>query len=181
MTVRNVSLNDMSRVSHEIPDNVKIAIADVVIHFAKMEAALEGLIWTILHLSVDDGRLITRMDARPKIALAKTLAERRGLGISNPKLPDTYWETIDKLRGYRNDVVHSAWLMVDGEIPLAVSYAMKSDEGHIVGDAFSIERLEAIARQCRTVTHFLDRLIDECGKPLPTPLRRRRPPKRTKP
>jgi hypothetical protein len=53
-----------SQVTHGVPDAVKILIADAVLDFAAMEAAVEVFIWEMTGLSFDDGRMLVRSDAK---------------------------------------------------------------------------------------------------------------------
>ena len=71
------SVDDMTKVSHNIPDEVKIAIADALIAFNRMDAASEALIWALTGLSFQDGKLLIGMDTRPKLAILKKLIEQK--------------------------------------------------------------------------------------------------------
>lgn len=174
MSVKNISVDDMSRVTYIIPENVKAAIADVVIQFARMEAAAEDLIWQICGLSFENGSLLTTMDARPKFELAKTLTARERITLT-PPLPPTFWETTQDLRTHRNSVAHGLWSMVDGAIPVSASFRDKDQQGkRIMGNAFPIDRLEAIARQCERCRTYLERLKEAHQTPRPKALRQRR-------
>ena len=159
MSVQNIALDNMSRVSRGLPEDVKVAIADVVIAFSFMDSAAEQLIWQLCGLSFDDGRLLTTMEARPKFNVLKQLVVRHKLTLANPALPDSFWESMDKLREYRNQVAHGQWAMVDEKIPVTASFRIIDKQtGAIIADAFSIERLEAIARQCERCFDYLGRL-----------------------
>ena len=159
MSVHNIALKDMSRVSRELPNEVKIAIADVVIAFSFMDSAAEQFIWQLCGLSFEDGRMLTTMDAKPKFNVLKQMVKRHKLTLTNPGLPATFWDTLDNLRDYRNQIAHGQWAMVDGSIPVTASFRIiDKQSGAIIADAFSIERLEAIARQCERCTAYLGRL-----------------------
>jgi hypothetical protein len=51
---------DPSRFSDNIPDTIKIAIANSIIAYSAMENSTERLIWDVAGLSYDDGELLTR-------------------------------------------------------------------------------------------------------------------------
>lgn len=175
MSVRNSSINDMSRISLEIPAEVRICIADVVIAFARLEAVAEELIWAFCGLSFDNGSLLTTMDARPKFGLVQTLVEKHRVRLTNPTLPASFWTTLSDLRTHRNSVAHGQWIMVDRKIPATASYRSKDQQGsRVVSEAFSTERLEAITRQCDRCRNYLKRLIEAHENPPPKPLRQRR-------
>lgn len=159
MSVQNIQLNDMSKVSRDLPDPVKVAIADVIIAFSLLDAAAEQFIWQLCGLSFEDGRLLTTMDTRPKFNVLKALVLKRGITLSNPPLPDSFWDTLDNLREYRNQVAHGQWAMYDRQVPITASFRIIDKQtGRIIADAFSIERMEAIASQCRRCFDYLGRL-----------------------
>jgi len=176
MTVRNVNIDDKSRLSPLLPDNVKIAIADVIIAFGILESRLETLIWALCGLDFEHGAMLTTMDARPKIDLAKSLVKKHRVRLDSPPLPPNFWETAQDLRGYRNQIAHAMWAMADGDIPVAGSYRTRDQHGkRVVADAFSIERMEAIATQCANVGRYLERLerayLERSPRPKPRLLR----------
>jgi hypothetical protein len=74
----NYDLPDTSRLSKEIPNDVKIAIANAIMAFAEMEVSAETVIWDLTGLSIDDGKLLTRMDSKDKLELAKNYPNDTG-------------------------------------------------------------------------------------------------------
>lgn len=176
MSVKNMSLTDMSRVSDIIPPDIKIAIADVIIEFSKMDSAAEILIWSLCGLPFDLGSLLTTMDARPKFELPKKLVEKHHIKLSTPELPSIFWQTATDLRNLRNAVAHGQWILVDGAIPAVASYRSKDQQGkRIMAEAFTLERLDAISRQCTRMRDFILRLEHEFQtRPKEPPLRHRK-------
>jgi hypothetical protein len=149
------------RLSDDVPDAIKIALAEAVMAYAVMEGAAERLIWDITGLSYDDGRLLTRTDSSDKFETLKTLTEHYGLIIHyNRKTTQEMWTAIRQLMPVRNLIVHGIWAMLDHKISVTISYRLPTTTGNVVGEAFSLERLHAIARQCYRVKKSLDGLSD---------------------
>ncbi len=147
------------RLSDDMPDSIKIAIADAVMAYAIMEGTAERLIWDITGLSYDDGRLLTRTDSSEKFEVLKTLTENYGLIIHyNRKTTQDMWTAIRQLMPVRNLIVHGIWAMLDHQIPVTISPRLSTTTGNVVGEAFPLERLHAIARQCYRVKKSLDGL-----------------------
>ena len=65
------NLSDAKRISKGVPDKIKLAMADAIMAFSDMEMSAEQFIWDLLGLSPDDGKLVTRIDTKDKIELAK--------------------------------------------------------------------------------------------------------------
>jgi len=124
---------------------------------AAMESAIEGLIWDITGISYDDGKLMTKNDISQKVDLLKALIERYGLIIHyNRKTTQEMWTAIKELMPLRNLAVHGVWAMLDGKIPVVISFRLPSTLGHVDSQAFEIERLNAMANQCMRIKKHLD-------------------------
>jgi len=147
------------RLSDDMPDTIKIAIAEAIMAYAVMEGTAERLIWDITGLSYDDGRLLTRTDSSDKFEILRTLAENYGLIIHySRKTTLEMWAAIKQLMPVRNLIVHGIWAMLDHQIPVTISRRFKTTTGNVLGEAFPLERLQAIARQCYHVKKYLDGL-----------------------
>jgi hypothetical protein len=145
-----------------VPPHVTIAIANAIMEFANMEAAVEVFIWEMTGSNFDDGRMLTKLDASVKFGLAKDLSEK--YGVLAPQVVKgglTMWGAMRELLQPRNQIAHGMWVMIDLKTPAAASYRSPSEPGKIAADSFTIERLEAIARQSRKIRECLDRMIDE--------------------
>jgi hypothetical protein len=100
-------LFDAKRISKGVPDKIKIAVADAIMAFSDMEMSAEQFIWDLLGWSPDDGKLLTRIETKDKIELAKKSSERYRLplhpneqttaeawtAIRNASKPATKWRT----------------------------------------------------------------------------------------
>ncbi len=163
-------ISDLARMSVEIPDDVRIAIADVVMSFAAMETTAEHLIWELSGVSFDDGKLLTRMEAKAKLDLARKFIERYNLlkGHDKEKIV-AFWRTIHFLVELRNKVAHGLWWMLDKKIPLCASYRMASGEGQVTAEAFPLERLRYITEEnSRAKTNF-DSMVKHVQSSPPKP------------
>jgi hypothetical protein len=57
-----------------------------------------------------------------------------------------------------NLIIHGVWAMLDNVMPISISYKISSDTGHVVGEPFDLERLQAVGRQCIKVKNVLEGL-----------------------
>jgi hypothetical protein len=78
-------------ISYEIPVTAKIAIADALINFARMEAAAEALVWELTGYACRDGKAFTPTDTTQKFPAAEVLVERYLGEIASRLLPDDFW------------------------------------------------------------------------------------------
>lgn len=119
----------------KIPDDFKLGLAQFVINFARLELAVDHLIWWAAGIeSVRAGRRLTvRMDIRPKTEMAKSLLAE----LSDTSPSDLYcplMPRIAKLTKFRNTVVHG-WWMAFGENSVALSAKPngRSEDGALHG------------------------------------------------
>jgi hypothetical protein len=149
-------------ISYEIPIAVKIAIADALINFAKMEAAAEALVWKLTGAPYPDGKTLAPTDTTQKFAAAELLVERHLGEIALRLLPDDFWMAARELCVSRDQIVHGFWLMVDRTVPVAAPFRPKGHKGPLPGERFTIERLKAISEECDRGRSYLEGLIDAC-------------------
>ena len=152
-------LTDASRLSRDIPDSVKLAIASVVMTFSELEMSAEMFIWEVLKLSDDDGKLVTQIDTKDKLELAKKLSERYAIPLhSNPQSAAEAWSVIRKLIEARNKVAHGVWSMIDRSMPIAVSYRIPVEPGSVNSEHFPISRMTTIADSCSRLRRRFDEM-----------------------
>ena len=154
-----VTTGSWDRVSFGVPNSVKIAIADALLAFAEMEAAVEVLIWELTGMSYDDGRLLTRMDAKMKFDLAEKLAKSHGVHTPPPPGKTTVWSAMTSLLQPRNTLVHGVWIMMDLITPAVISYRFPAAPEQIEAEVFDTERLEAVKRRSDLVRFNVDQMI----------------------
>jgi hypothetical protein len=151
---------DPSRFSDNIPDTIKIAIANSIIAYSAMENSTERLIWDVAGLSYDDGELLTRSRLN-KFETLKQLLEQHGIVVHYTRqITISVWEDLRQLVPIRNLIVHGVWAMLDNAMPLSISNRPSSDTGYVFGEPFYLERLQAVERQCFRVKKVLDGLSE---------------------
>jgi len=141
-------------ISYEIPVTAKIAIADALINFARMEAAAEALVWELTGPAYPDGKALTPSDTTQKFAAAELLVEHHLGEIASRLLPDDFWLAARELCVSRDQIAHGFWFMVDETVPVA-AYT-----GPVLGERFTIEHLKAVSEECDKERSYLEGLID---------------------
>jgi hypothetical protein len=155
-----------------VPDQVKIAMASAVMTFSDMEMSAEQFIWDVLGLSVDDGKLVTRIDTKEKIELAKKLSERYRLPLHpNEQTTADAWSTIRSVIEARNKMAHGVWVMIDNTTPIVVSYRIPIELGGVNSEHFPLDRIEAVTSVCVKAKGLFDTLCAKIateGRPVPS-------------
>jgi hypothetical protein len=175
-THETITVVGRGRISHAIPQRVKTAIGNAIVAFAAMEAAAEALIWDFVGLSSDNGRLLTRMDARPKLELAKALSEKhRVLPHPHPQTTKDFWIMVRRLTDAQNRIAHGIWVVLDKKLPVAASYRLTADPGRVLGEAFPLDRLAEIASACGKSKKVFEEMAERhhSSQPKPQPPRHR--------
>jgi len=133
--------------------------------FSEMEMSAEHFIWDILGLSVDDGKLVTRIETKEKIELAKKLSERYFLPLHpNDQTTAEAWSAIRDAIELRNKMAHGVWRMIDAQTPIVVSYRIPIELGRINSEHFPFERIEAVAFLCLKAKKLFDALCLRIAK-----------------
>jgi hypothetical protein len=84
-------------------------IGRVIIAWSKLEASMEDLIWSLLDLEIENGRVMTaRVDAVGKIRMLRELGRQEMPEQMFHRLSPTLDE-IDVLREDRNFMAHGTW------------------------------------------------------------------------
>jgi hypothetical protein len=123
-------------------------IGRVVVERSKLESSLHDLIWRMLGIEIDDGRILTaRMDAVRLIGIIRALAPRK---LKEPQL-QTLLDvliTIDELRDDRNFIAHGTWgALLPENIPVSLSLRAKANPREVTAEDFPHERMHAIAKE----------------------------------
>jgi hypothetical protein len=163
-------------VTSGVPDNVKIAMANAIMTFSKVEQTLDSAIWIMAGLGYEDGRLLTAamLDTSDKADVAKKMAKRYGVDLESEKEnPRTVWSVLRELIELRNKMAHGVWWMYRLTTPMVSSYRNRASSGELVAEEFSIRRMEGIAKQCEVIQRALDRIAEKAQA-----LRGTRPPPR---
>jgi len=165
------NLSDAKRISKGVSDKIKLAMADAIMAFSDMEMSAEQFIWDVLGLSVDDGKLVTQIDTKEKIELAKKLSERYRLPLHpNEQTTAEVWSAIRSAIEARNKMAHGVWVMIDNTTPIVVSYRIPIELGQVNSEHFPLDRIEAVTSVCVKVKGLFDTLCARVateGRPAP--------------
>jgi hypothetical protein len=168
------NLSDAKRISKGVSDKIKLAMADAIMAFSDMEMSAEQFIWDLLGLSPDDGKLVTRIETKDKIELAKKFSERYRLPLHpNEQTTAAAWTAIRNAIEARNKMAHGVWMTIDLATPIVVSYRIPIELGWINSEHFPLDRIEAVTRVCVRAKDLFDTLcvkIGTEGRPPPPPL-----------
>lgn len=150
----------------EISLSTERLIGRISVEWAKLEASMHDLIWTLTGLSIEDGRALTeKQDAVRLIDLLYRLSARHIPELTfpgeedKPSLRHRFQDTLDVIEHHRRDrnfILHGSWAKFNG-IPMAASLREKDKNARadeVVSETFPPERLRAIAHnisQCKIV------------------------------
>lgn len=152
---------DENHANPEIGPIQERLIGRVVVQWSKIETGLNELIWRFLHVSLEEGRVLTgRMDAQTKIPMVRKLAPGH---LSGKQLEDLIkaLDLADLIRDDRNFIVHGTWctIIADG-VALSISIRGKAPPGLMKGERFSHERMRKIIREIYAVKGELIKAVN---------------------
>lgn len=140
-------------------------MGEAIANWAKLEANLDILIWLLVKMSEEDGRILTqRIDANQKIQISRVLSRRNAEDLFNSLKVNELLNKIDELREDRNFLVPGAWctLMPDNE-PFGSSLRQKSEPGMVSSETFPEARMNAIIQNIKISIRYLRRFAEAIG------------------
>ena len=138
----------------------------LVVEWAKMEQAMDDLIWQFLDLPNEFGRILTsRMDASSKSQMIRQLSQ---LSFGHSTSDYMVWSYIDDLlkrleilKEARNLAVHGTWARNHPDLtPMAFSLRIKDTPSTIVAEHFSERRMRDLIEESLRLKASLASLFD---------------------
>lgn len=146
--------------SFELPPRLRLAIADAVTLFAKIESCMLETVWLLEGADLARKKKLSR-DAAADHMEAIEAAVKLIPGAES----DAIWPAAHDLRNERNLIAHGVWMVDCDARPLVVWHRkfLESDE-YVSGEYFSYRRFDYFqARGQHLLTTFADfkRLLEE--------------------
>ena len=144
------------RLSAELPDWVKLSIADAVVTFGRMEQEIIEISWI---LKDADLKLKVKLAEYPATANFLAVLESVERAEAGLKL-DALKERFKTLAHERNLIVHGAWTMTD-EKPWVVWHKFLEDDDSIIGEHFEKWRFDRFMLKAGNILNMLRRFHDQ--------------------
>ena len=140
------------RLSPDVPDWTKLAIADAVILFGRIEQKGIEIAWVLLDADLKKKIKLTRNPATDNFLLALNLVKEAAGGANLDALESGFKMLADE----RNLMVHGSWNMAD-EKPWVVWHKFLEDEESIIGEWFERWRFERFMIKGQAIISMLER------------------------
>jgi len=111
-----------------LPDRLKIAIADAVVIFSRIENTCIEIIWEIEHADLQRKKAVARARNKENIKILKEEFSKIPGGKT-----DKLWIIFDRLSQQRNLIVHGVWAWTNDKRPMLVSHAKFLEEEGMIG------------------------------------------------
>jgi hypothetical protein len=146
--------------SFEISDKLKLAIADCILIYSKIESCIVELVWLIEDADLERKREIAKGWGDQNFKIVKRVVR----SIPDAE-SDAIWPALKDLGRERNLIGHGVWMMADSGRPMVVWHArsLESDEW-INAQYFDWERFDhflAIGRVTLNTFAEFKRLLEE--------------------
>lgn len=137
--------SDGTAVTGGVTAETEQLIGQFIVEWNHLEAAIGGMIWTILKVKEEDGRVLTsRVDAKTKITWTRIFAERYLSGDSITHIAQII-NVIKTVQEARNLIVHGSWgITEDTQEPIALSLKASADPDKVLGETFPHERIKEL-------------------------------------
>jgi hypothetical protein len=127
--------------SFELPVKLKIAIADAVTLFGRLDNAVIEVLWADEQADLARKKKIAKEFAADNIEfMAARIKER--LGVDTPDI----WTSLTRMRRERNLIAHGVWMVTDGEKPMVLWHSkMLESDDYVSFEPFPYHRFEHFA------------------------------------
>jgi hypothetical protein len=151
----HVPMPEGVRLSTALPDWARLAIADAVVVFGRMEQEIIEISWILRDADLKQKLKLARTPATENFITVLESVERRQEGLKLDALKDGFRSMADE----RNLIVHGAWTMVDDK-PWVVWHKFLEDDDSIIGEFFEPWRFERFMKKGDHLLGMLRRFHD---------------------
>jgi len=122
-----------------IPEKLKLAIADAVVTFARMETTLLEIIWILEESTLEEKRELTLDVVSKNFKKLKRVVTRLP-GAETSRI----WPALSSLASDRNLIVHGFWAVDDAhdDRPVVLSHRFLESEDYVTAEYFDYRRFE---------------------------------------
>ncbi len=121
----------------ELPDKLKIAIADAVVVFARLETIALETVWIFEDSSLEEKRELTRDFVTKHFKKIKKVVKQ----IQGAET-DKIWPTLAHLASERNLIAHGFWSVNEEQRPVVLSHKFLESEDYVTGEFFDYARFD---------------------------------------
>ena len=141
------------RLSFELPDRLKIAIADAIVLYSRMESLCIEIIWEIEQPGLERKKEIAKNWGEQNFKLLRDAVKQ----LPGAKT-DAIWPTVKRLGKERNLIGHGVWAWTPDEgRPLVVWHAKFLENVDWVGaEYFDWARFDLFKKRATALVNMLD-------------------------
>lgn len=139
------------------------------IAWAKLETSLDDFIWPLMHITIEDGRVITKgFQVERKIQILRDIGAVKCPKETFDKMNETL-KNIEYLKDDRNFVFHGSWwTKLPDLVPFAFSLRPKSPKPYdIIGETFPASRMHALIHTAESLRDEMANHIKDLEKKSP--------------
>lgn len=146
----HVPMREGVRLTSELPEWVKLSIAEAVVVFGRMEQEAIEISWLLTDAQLKKRLKLARTPASENFVAIIESAERSQDGLNLSALK----ESFVTLANERNLIVHGAWTMTDDK-PWVVWHKFIEDTDSIIGEHFESWRFERFMKKANHILGML--------------------------
>jgi hypothetical protein len=159
----HVPMPEGVHLSPELPEWVKLSIADAVVVFGRMEQEIIEISWILMDADLKQRLKLARTPATENFIAVLESVERHEKGLQLDALKGTFRGLADE----RNLMVHGAWNMAEAK-PWVVWHKFLEDDASVIGEFFEKSRFERFMVKGKHILamlrRFHDMLEEQTGK-----------------
>jgi len=155
-----------------ISRQIETLVGQTVVEWSRVEQVMEEVIWRLLRVTVDEGRIVTAsLDAKYKMNLLRGLGKRHLRGQQHDDLMQVL-DHCEDLLAERNLYSHGQWVTITPDnLPAVISLREKLPEGisrqEVISITMPADRMKVVVRNMVIARNALIEL--RRALPVPSP------------
>ena len=151
----HIPMPDGVHLSAELPDWVKLSIADAVVTFGRMEQEIIEISWILNDADLNKKLSLSRNPATENFLSTLESVEKTEPGLKLDALKAAFKALSDE----RNLMVHGAWTMTN-DMPWVVWHKFLEDDDSVIGEHFEKWRFDRFVFKAKHILNMLRRFHD---------------------
>ncbi len=139
--------------SFDLPDKLKLAIADAVVLYSRIESCIVEIVWELEQADLDRKKEIAKAWGDQNFRLVK-----RAVKLIPGAKTDAIWPALKAIGKERNIIGHGVWMWTNEERPLVVWHSKFLEEADWVGaEFFDFARFDYFMRRAELLMNTFAR------------------------
>lgn len=130
-----------ARWNFKLPVEVKIAIADAIVIFSRIETCVLEMVWAIKGADLNQKRKLAKRRA------SENFTELKNFMTLPDVETDAIWQALTQITDDRHIIAHGSWMVIDDIRPFVMWHKLIENDDTFIGEYFDYTRFEMFMKK----------------------------------